>query len=89
MIMPRGDNDFVLKALLPIEDFNAYFDTRIGGDEIDTVAGLVIAALGRVPKRGEQVSVAGFEFEVLNADSRHIHLLRATRTDGAAASDED
>lgn len=79
MIMPRGDNDFMVKAVLPIEDFNEYFGTEISDEEVDTVAGLVIAALGHVPQRGEQVQVEGFRFEVLNADSRRIHLLRAAR----------
>ena len=36
---------------------------------------LVIAALGRLPKRGETVLAAGFRFNVLRADSRRVYTL--------------
>lgn len=87
MIMQRDENDFVVKAVLPIEDFNEYFNTSIDDGEIDTVGGLVINALGHVPQRGESADVEGFRFEVLNADSRRVHLLRATQVHDAAVSD--
>jgi magnesium and cobalt transporter len=79
MIMQRNENEYIVKAVLPIEDFNEYFDAHIDDGEIDTVGGLVINALGRVPKRGESADAGGFRFEVLNADSRRVHLLRAIR----------
>ncbi len=79
MIMQRDENEFIVKAVLPIEDFNEYFDTYIDDGEIDTVGGLVINALGHVPQRGESADAGGFRFEVLNADSRRVHLLRASR----------
>lgn len=64
-----------VKALTQIEDFNAAFDTELPDDEYDTVGGLVIAALGRLPKRGETVLAAGFRFNVLRADSRRVYTL--------------
>ena len=79
MIMRRSESDFVIRGLLPVEDFNEYFDTRFGTDGADTIAGLVIAAAGQLPRRGEVVELAPFRFEVLHADSRRVHLLKATR----------
>jgi len=64
-----------VKALTQIEDFNAAFGTELPDDEYDTVGGLVIAALGRLPKRGEIVIAAGFRFNVLRADSRRVYTL--------------
>ena len=64
-----------VKALTQIADFNAAFDTALPDDEYDTVGGLVIAALGRLPKRGETVLAAGFRFNVLRADSRRVYTL--------------
>jgi CBS domain containing-hemolysin-like protein len=44
---------------------------------IDTLGGLVVSLLGRVPQRGEIVEApAGFVFEVLEADPRRIKRLR-------------
>jgi magnesium and cobalt transporter len=37
---------------------------------------------GRLPKRGESVSIDGFDFKVLRADRRRIDLLRVTAPPG-------
>ena len=44
----------------------------------DTIAGLVMKQLGRLPRRGESVSLDGFEFRVLRADRRRIDRLRVS-----------
>jgi magnesium and cobalt transporter len=67
-----------VKAMTEIEDFNDKFGTDFSDDEFDTVGGLVLKRFGRVPKRGEQVSMEGFNFTVLRADSRRVHLLEVT-----------
>jgi magnesium and cobalt transporter len=76
MIMQRGEREYVAKALTPIEDFNAYFNTHFSDEEVDTVGGLVMMTLGRLPKRGDKVEIEGLRFEVLRADSRRVHLLK-------------
>ena len=53
--------------------------------EVDTVAGLVMQQLGRLPRRGEAVAIGGFEFRVLRADRRRIDSLRVHRRARAAA----
>jgi len=40
---------------------------------------LIIHELGSMPRRGEQVSFAGFEFKVAQADRRRVHVLDVTR----------
>ena len=76
MIMQRGADEYVAKALTPVEDFNAYFKARFSNEEFDTIGGLVMTAMGHLPKRGERIEIEGFEFEVLRADSRRVHLLK-------------
>ena len=67
-----------VKATTPIEDFNAHFDVAIADEEFDTIGGIVLKAFGYLPKRDETVTVNGFQFTVLNADSRRIRLLQLT-----------
>ena len=62
-----------VKATTRIEDFNAAFGTRFEIEEVDTVGGLVIHQLGRLPKRKEHISIAGLHLQVLRADSRRVH----------------
>jgi len=71
-----SDDDFFIKALTPIEDFNEYFRTNFSDEEFDTIGGLVIQAFGHMPARNEVTRIENFEFKVINADQRKIHSLR-------------
>jgi magnesium and cobalt transporter len=70
--------DFIVKALTPIEDFNEQFHSELNDDEVDTIGGLVLRTLGHLPQRGETAEIDVFQFKVLNADNRQIHLLRVS-----------
>lgn len=81
-------NDFIIKALTPIEDFNEFFDTKLNEDEFDTIGGLIMSQFGHVPKRNECIEIDNFNFKVLTADKRRVHLLRMNfiETDAQQAS---
>ena len=64
-----------VKATTEIEDFNEAFGCSLSDEEVDTVGGLVIRQLGRLPKRGEIIPLEGFKVQVLRADSRRVHTL--------------
>lgn len=68
-----------VKATTEIEDFNAAFGTAFSDDGCDTVGGLVIHHLGRLPKRGEVILLDGLRMSVLRADSRRVHTLLVDR----------
>lgn len=69
-------DDYFVKALTPIDEFNNYFNTDFSDEEFDTIGGLVIQAFGHMPTRNEATIIEGFEFKVINADLRKIHSLR-------------
>lgn len=75
-IKSHGDNEFIVKALTPIENFNEYFKDALSDAEYDTIGGLVLHEFGRLPKIGEVVSFGHYDFKVLNADKRRVHLLQ-------------
>jgi magnesium and cobalt transporter len=85
-IRPDGDSDgnpvFAVRALTRVEDFNEYFECELEDEEYDTIGGLVLHELGRLPRRGEKIGFGGFEFAVVKADDRRIDALRVQR-DGA------
>src|SRR4029079_12513961 len=74
-ILAEPGGRFRVKALTQIADFNAAFGTEFPDEEHDTVGGLVIAHLGRLPKRVESVAIAGLKFQVVRADSRRVYTL--------------
>jgi len=71
-----GDDDYFIKALTPIDEFNDFFDADFSDDEFDTIGGLVMQALGHLPVRNETATIDRFQFKVINADRRKIHSLR-------------
>ncbi len=80
LIRPQGDA-FIIKALTPVEEFNGYFNAELDDERADTVGGLVMMALGRLPKGGETADLDQFHFKVLRADNRRLHLLEMTLHD--------
>ncbi len=82
-IRPDGDRNgkpsFAVRALTRVEDFNDYFGVKLEDEEYDTIGGLVMHELGRLPRRGEKVHFGGFEFAVVKADKRRIDALQVQR----------
>ena len=78
MVLRRGSDFCVIKAMLPVESFNQLYGVDLDPLEYDTMGGLVTGALGHVPRRGETIAFDQFTAEVLSADSRRPRLLRIT-----------
>lgn len=74
-IKAHGDAHYIIKAHTPIEEFNTELHTNFPGEEYDTIGGIVMTEFGYLPKRGESIIIKQFEFKVINADARRIHLL--------------
>jgi magnesium and cobalt transporter len=85
-ILELSDNRYNVLALTRIEDFNEHFSVQLSDDEYDTVGGLVMHELGRLPRRGETLDFGGFSFKVLRADRRRIHALEVARVEGTSAA---
>ena len=77
-IRKEGERTFAVPALTRIDEFNAVFGTRFSDEECDTIGGLVLHELGRMPRRGEAIEIGGLELKVLRADRRRIEALRVT-----------
>ena len=81
LLSAKADGSFEASARAPIEELEAKIGRDLLPDEedeyIDTLGGLVVSLIGRVPQRGELVAhPAGLEFEVLDADPRRVKRLK-------------
>lgn len=74
-IKAHGDANYIIKSHMPIEDFNEAMHADFSDESYDTIGGIVMAAFGYLPKRGEHITIDGFEFKIINADARGIKLL--------------
>ncbi len=77
-IRREDERQFSVRGSTRIAEFNQYFNAELPEEEFDTVAGLVMKQLGRMPRRGESVMLGAFEFRVMRTDRRRIDALRVT-----------
>jgi magnesium and cobalt transporter len=78
-IFQRSENEFMLKALMPMDDFDEYFGSQLATDEYDTIGGFLVSQLEHMPHKGESLTVDNFKFDVIKADSRRVHLIKLKR----------
>ncbi|CDQ10951.1 putative protein involved in divalent ion export [Acidithiobacillus ferrivorans] len=78
MIAPREDGDFLVNALIPLEEFNAHFVAHLADGHADTLGGWVATRLGHVPRMGEVIEEGNLRLEVLRADRKRVQILRVT-----------
>ena len=76
MISPEGEGVYTVAGLTRIEDLNEQVGTQFGDEEYDTVGGLIMHELGRMPRRGETLTVDGNRLTVVKSDRRRIHSVR-------------
>ncbi|MBW8318779.1 MAG: hemolysin family protein [Rhizobium sp.] len=84
MFNRMSDDVLVADARVELEEIaeaiGPDFEIREKLDDVDTLGGLIFAALGRIPVRGEVVqALSGFEFHILDADPRRIKRVRIVR----------
>ncbi|MBW1987082.1 MAG: HlyC/CorC family transporter [Deltaproteobacteria bacterium] len=75
-LVAQDDQSVIVDARLDIEELAAYFDIPCPEGEFESVGGLLIHHLGRVPKVNDQVKVNNLEFQVVAADDRRVKKIR-------------
>jgi CBS domain containing-hemolysin-like protein len=71
------DGSYLVDGRVWIEELNESLDWDLPKKkEYETVAGLILDALGRIPRPGEQATVGAYELAVVDADERRIHKVK-------------
>jgi len=87
-IRKEEPRQYSVRGATRIEEFNEYFGTHLTDAEFDTVAGLVMKELGRLPRRGESVHIDGLDMKIVRADRRRVDLIRVTTPRDVISPDE-
>ena len=69
-------NEFIAEGHAPLERINTVLKVDLKSEEFDTIAGLVIGALDRVPKEGDKVTISMLNIVVEKMDGPRIEKLR-------------
>lgn len=93
-IVPSEDGFYLMNGMTPLEDvektLNIEFEEE-DYDSYDTINGLLISKLDRIPQEGEQteVSVLGYSFKILQVKNKIIQTIRVQKTEPEAVQEED
>jgi len=72
----REDGSWLLDGLMPVSELKTRLEfSELPGEDrgiYNTLAGLLLFVLGRLPQTGEKVSLGKWEFEIIDLDGRRI-----------------
>jgi magnesium and cobalt exporter, CNNM family len=88
LVEPVDERTMRVNGRLPIDELSELVGIEFPDEEWDTVGGLISGVLGRVPVRGDEVTVKGVMFKVEKVQGRRIAKVLVTVTEDARADAE-
>ena len=72
----RAPHTYRVSGLTPIHDLEETLGVEVENDEVSTFGGLITGELGRIPARGETLSLAGMRISIDEVDERRVIAVR-------------
>ena len=87
-IQPVGNNGWRVQAKTPVWEFNETVEASFPENPAwETIGGLVVSALAKIPEPGDEVRYQGFDFRVERVNRRRIGTVLVRRVEGDGAVD--
>ncbi len=86
-IQSDGQGGFIVEGLVAIDELKELVGVDVPEEGVETLGGLILSRLGRIPRVGESVEVEGLSLEVLQMDGRRIAAVRITPSRGSRPAD--
>ncbi len=78
-IKQLSEDEFIANAMMRIDEFNEFFDTKIEDEDIETIGGLVVKHLGKIAEQEDVVDIENFTFKVIEIDGARIVKIKIKR----------
>ncbi len=79
-VVPMGDDRWLVRAKLPLWEFNEKVGVELPeGEEFNTIGGLVASVLGEIPKPGDEATYKSFVFRVERMQRQRIDTVLVRR----------
>jgi len=86
-IIRREDGSWLVDASIPVDEFWEHLGLderrRVVRSEYNTLGGLVVSELGRIPRSGDTFEARDLKFEVVDMDGRRVDKVLVTPRPGA------
>ncbi|MDD4364534.1 MAG: transporter associated domain-containing protein, partial [Synergistales bacterium] len=78
-ILKNGDGSYLVQGGVNLEDLSERLHYAFTSNDVESVAGFIIALAGRFPEVGQRLAYEGWDFEVLEVEDHRVKLLRLCR----------
>lgn len=74
-------NEFILSGRLEIDRINEEYELNIPEGDYETLSGMIVNDIGRIPKENEIIFIKNFQFKILNVSETKIETVKLTVED--------
>ncbi len=90
LIQEVGDRTYLVEGSMKLDDINDELDTELDSDDYDSIGGLIIECLDRLPEDNEEVTLEnGIHLKVQGIEQNRIVKVLMTLPEPAAEEDEE
>ncbi len=68
-----SENIYILEGQMKIDDLNDYLGVNLSSDDYDSIGGLIIEKLDRLPTVGDKITIDSLSFKVTSMDKMRIN----------------
>ena len=80
MIKKISEKEYLVSALIPIEQFNEHFNSSLSEKDFDTLGGIVMHHFSRFPKINDAISVDNLRFIIASTDKKRLRNIRVIKS---------
>ncbi|MCK9555591.1 hemolysin family protein [bacterium] len=76
-----NENEYIFDAKMSIDEVNEYLSNGVKlpeSENYDTIGGFIITHLGKIPRKGEKITMVNFSMEIVDADDKSVKKVKVT-----------
>lgn len=71
-----GEHEYIVEGSINLDDFNDELGTNIDSEDYESLGGLIIEHLDRLPNKGDSVKINNCKLTVIKMDDKRIDLVK-------------
>ncbi len=74
-----GNNEYIFSGRLELDYINETYGLHLDDEEYNTLSGLIVMTLGKIPKGGDEFEMGDYKFKILKVSKKKIELVKITK----------
>jgi len=75
-----SENEYMVSALIPIDEFNEEFESNFSNKDFDTLGGIVMHHFARFPKTNDAISIDNLRFIIASTERRRLKTIKVIKS---------